>query len=128
MGGCMSFRVPEKFRIRTGPLGSSPDIGNAGAFRIPFRAPGKTRSYDMCVISSCDCGWEHVSVSLPDRCPTWEEMCQVKAIFWDAEDCVVQYHPKASQHINNHDYCLHLWRPVGVPMPTPPGWMVGVKA
>jgi len=23
---------------------------------------------------------------------------------------------------------LHLWRPVGVEMPSPPTWMVGVKA
>ena len=30
----MSFRVPEKFRIRTGPLASTAAIGNAGAFDI----------------------------------------------------------------------------------------------
>lgn len=118
----MSFRVPEKFRIRTGPMGSSPAIGNAGAFDL--RLP---RSQRLFAIASDAAGWEHVSVSRSDRCPTWEEMCQVKAIFWDEEDCVVQYHPRESQHINNHDYCLHLWRPVGVPMLTPPGWMVGVK-
>ena len=30
----MSFRVPEKFRVRTGPLASTAAIGNAGAFDI----------------------------------------------------------------------------------------------
>jgi len=33
-GAAMSFRVPEKFRIRTGPLASTAAIGNAGAFDI----------------------------------------------------------------------------------------------
>lgn len=30
----MSFRVPEKFRVRTGPLASTAATGNAGAFDI----------------------------------------------------------------------------------------------
>ena len=30
-------------------------------------------------------GWEHVSVSLADRCPTWREMAWVKDLFWMPE-------------------------------------------
>ena len=72
-------------------------------------------------------GWEHVSVSRRDRCPTWDEMCLVKALFWDEEDCVIQYHPPRSEYVNNHPNCLHLWRPIGVSLPMPPSIMVGFK-
>lgn len=73
-------------------------------------------------------GWEHVSVSLnKNRCPTWEEMCMVKDLFWDKEDCVIQYHPPKSQYVNNHPNVLHLWRPIGVSIPMPDSIMVGFK-
>jgi hypothetical protein len=64
--------------------------------------------------------WEHVSVSLPTRCPTWDEMCFVKRQFWRDEDCVIQFHPPRSQYVNAHRYCLHLWKPVGIELPLPP--------
>lgn len=54
--------------------------------------------------------WDHVSVSFRDRCPTWEEMCQVKDIFFNDDECVVQYHPPKNEYVNNHPYCLHLWK------------------
>jgi hypothetical protein len=70
--------------------------------------------------------WEHVSVSTSRaRTPTWAEMCQVKDLFWDEEDCVVQYHPPRSDYVNHHPYVLHLWRPIGVTLPRPPSIMVG---
>jgi len=46
-------------------------------------------------------------------------------LFWDAEDVVIQYHPAKSEYVNVHDNCLHLWRPVGVELPTPPRELVG---
>lgn len=57
--------------------------------------------------------WDHVSVSLPDnsRCPTWDEMCFIKNLFFRDDETVVQFHPKKSEYINNHPYTLHLWRP-----------------
>lgn len=119
----MSFHVPESCRIRTGRIGTDAGHGNNGAFVITLR-PGKT---PIRVIASDMLGWEHVSASYPDRCPTWDEMCKVKSIFWDDEDCVMQLHPPRSEWVNNHSYCLHLWRPVGVQIPTPPSIMVGVK-
>lgn len=74
--------------------------------------------------------WDHVSVSLADstrdpRCPTWEEMCWVKGLFWDDEECVIQFHPPKSQYVNVHPYCLHLWKPLGVEIPLPPKGAVG---
>ena len=72
-------------------------------------------------------GWEHVSISLKNRCPNWEEMCLVKSWFWDDEDCVMQLHPPKSEWISNHPYCLHLWRPVNADIPRPPNIAVGIK-
>lgn len=68
--------------------------------------------------------WEHVSVSLEHRCPTWEEMCIVKNLFWDEEETVIQIHPPRSQYVNYHPFCLHLWRYRGI-MPAPPAIAVG---
>jgi hypothetical protein len=78
-------------------------------------------------------GWEHVSVSIgmPGkdalRCPTWEEMCYIKSMFWGEEDCVVQYHPAKSEYVNRHHFVLHLWRPTypSMRLPTPERIMVG---
>lgn len=117
----MAFRVPEKFRLRTGRMGSDESFGNNGAFVVPLR-----RSQEVFIIASQGLGWEHVSVSRRDRCPTWEEMCQVKDIFWEPEDRVVQYHPPHSEYVNNHPNCLHLWRPIGVEMPHPDPFLVGI--
>ena len=79
------------------------------------------------VIWSNGGGWEHVSVSFNHRCPTWEEMCEIKNMFFHPHEVVVQYHPAESEYVNTHPYCLHLWRPLEQDMPTPPAWMVGLK-
>lgn len=119
----MSFHVPEQFRVRKGPFGSDATYGNNGGFFLPTR-PSQT---PLKVIASDGDGWEHVSVSLPMRCPTWDEMCKVKALFWDDEDAVMQLHPPRSTWVNNHQYCLHLWRPMLTPVPLPPTYMVGYR-
>lgn len=69
--------------------------------------------------------WEHVSVSLSRRCPTWEEMCHMKELFWLPEEAVMQLHPPASEYVNRHPYCLHLWRPTDAVIPLPLKIMVG---
>lgn len=117
------MRTPNEFRVRTGPFGSNDSRGCNGAFFIPNRA--KDSNAPLKVICSDGEGWEHVSISLPHRCPTWDEMCKVKALFWDDEDTVMQLHPPRSQWISNHPYCLHLWRPRAAAIPLPPSIMVG---
>jgi len=118
----MSFHVPDKYRIRTGRLASREHFGNNGAFQIPLK-----HGQHVFVIAGDGLGWEHVSVSRKDRPPLWDEMCQVKALFWDDEDCVVQYHPPRSEYVNNHPHCLHLWRPTQAELPMPSSILVGVK-
>ena len=44
------------------------------------------------IVASWGGGWEHVSVSLARRCPTWEEMCMIKDLF-------VEYHPPRSHDV-----------------------------
>lgn len=72
------------------------------------------------VIWSNGGGWDHVSVSYPNRCPTWDEMCMVKDIFFLPEETCVEYHPAKENYVNIHPYCLHIWRPqkAGLPLPT----------
>ena len=116
------FHVPNEYRIRDGRLASNDSAGNNGAFHIPY----PSRSTRLRVIASDGGGWEHVSVSIPGlACPSWPMMAYIKRMFWDAEDVVIQYHPAESQYVNCHPFTLHLWRPIGQSVPTPPAWMVG---
>lgn len=119
----MAFKVPNQHRIISGPLGSPiAGSGNNGAFMFKL---GQVKC--LCVASDGE-GWEHVSITLDrKRCPDWDEMSQIKGMFWDEDDCVVQFHPPKSDYVNNHPFCLHLWRPIGQEIPRPPAWMVGLK-
>ena len=67
------FKQPNEYCIRDGELGSTDAMGNHGAFVIPFE------SCNLRIIGSDGMGWEHVSVSLPHRCPHWREMCFIKS-------------------------------------------------
>lgn len=79
------------------------------------------------VVFSWGGGWDHVSVSFSNRTPTWEEMCEIKRLFFHPEEVCVEYHPMESEYVNMHPYALHIWRPQKGTMPTPPAWMVGAK-
>lgn len=131
----MSFHAPEKYRHIIKEYPKEAQTGNNGLFYIPQKkgAPLKVISSDerdweeavACGEIEGDTPWRHVSVSLPTRCPTWEEMCRVKYLFWDDTDTVIQYHPPKRDYVNMHPYCLHLWQPVGIDIPAPPKIMVG---
>lgn len=78
-------------------------------------------------IMSWGAGWEHCSVSIPTRCPSWEQMCVMKELFWgDDEECM-QLHPSKKDYVNNMPYCLHIWKPINEKIPMPPSIMVGFK-
>lgn len=116
------FKIPEKYRVREGKMASDESFGNNGMFIVSL-----AHSQKVLVLASDGGGWEHVSVSRRDRCPTWDEMCQVKEMFWDDEDCVIQYHPPKSEWVNNHPNCLHLWRRIGMEIPRPHPILVGFR-
>lgn len=104
-----------------------------GAYTVPHY---KIKDYVFQIIASTGLGWEHVSItilshkkknSFVERCPTWEEMCWIKDLFWNDDEVVVQYHPAKSDYINNDPHCLHLWKPIDQCLPTPDSLMVGIK-
>lgn len=113
----------ERRRITDGPMASASSDGAYGAFMF---------DNGMAIVASggdaddkISEGWEHVSVSFADRCPTWEEMCWVKDQFWGPDACVFQFHPPRIKYINKHPFCLHLWRNKLFEPALPPGWMIG---
>lgn len=130
--------MPEEYRLSADQaarlripveLATDESAGRNGMFFIPCG-----REILRCMVSDGsgaeECGlapWEHVSISLASRCPTWAEMCFVKDIFWADDECVVQFHPPKADYVNNHPYCLHLWRPVNTTFPRPPSIMVGLR-
>lgn len=113
---------PEKYRNAGTP-------GGPGRFHIPMRV--RQAKYWLVVIISDDFGWEHASVTVKkfnlkemERTPTWSEMCFVKDLVWTKQQCVLQFHPPESEYVNNHEYCLHLWRSEDGNFETPPKFLV----
>jgi hypothetical protein len=70
-------------------------------------------------------GWEHLSVSFDDETPSWDFMQEMKEMFWEDEEEAFQLHPAKSNYINNHEHCLHVWRPLNQEIPLPPTITVG---
>lgn len=115
----------DRFRL---PLPPTPPGATFGAFQIP-----RGRHATLCIIASdgTESGWDHVSIHARDRggmrCPTWEEMAYVKDLFFDAEECVAQFHPPRSHYVNNHPFVLHMWKRVGSEFELPPSILVGIR-
>lgn len=118
------MKFPEQYRVRR----YSGQGQKHGVFRIPRSV---SRGRDLWVIATDGMGltpWEHVSVSVlknKNATPNWTEMCAVKDLFWDPEECVVQFHPPKSEYVNAHPGCLHLWRRSDLEWETPPKEFVG---
>lgn len=91
-----------------------------GVFRVPVPETGKL----LLVIATSGEGWDHVSVSLPNRCPTWEEMNIVKKTFFRVDEWAYQLHPPDSENRCLHNFCLHMWRSHDQKIPLPDPMMV----
>lgn len=116
------FRITDP-RMLTWTGGYAGD-DTTGAFLIPSKIDRQA----LRVIASSGEGWDHVSVSRQNRCPNWIEMEQIAALFFKDNECAMQLHVPAVDHVNNHPYCLHWWRPIDLEIPRPPSIMVGVKS
>lgn len=102
--------------------------GNAGDDKAGvFDVPSSVDGIRLLVVASSGEGWEHISVSREDRCPTWSEMEFIKRMFFKPDETAMQLHVPADDHISFHPFALHLWRPIGKEIPRPPDWMVGPK-
>ena len=51
-------------------------------------------------------------------------LSNIKSVFFEDDENVMQLHVSSKDHINNHNFCLHLWRPHDVAVPLPPKNMV----
>ena len=131
-----AHRRIEQYRVTSGKAASDSSYGNNGAFMLPvFKAGGEiilSGDPEKChctlgIIVSDGMDWDHVSVSLQDRCPHWAEMCFVKDLFFEPEEPAMQLHPQKSDYVNHHPHCLHLWRPQTKRIPLPESFMVGPK-
>lgn len=65
----------------------------------------------LVVIAASGGGWDHLSISTKNRCPTWEEMELVARLFFREDEVAMQLHVPFRDHINNFPFCLHWWRP-----------------
>jgi hypothetical protein len=110
-------KIPREMEIyrrrhRQGGMGDH----TCGMFVIPARG--------LLIIASAGEGWDHVSVSREDRCPTWDEMQWVRESFLGEDEAVMQLHPPLADHVNQHPNCLQLWKPQAAEIPLPPKWML----
>lgn len=94
----------------------------AGIFEIPLNSEETASVIADNGVSSSD--WEHVSVSTPTRCLTWEEMCKIKELFFNDDGAVIQIHPAKKNYVNVHNFCLHLWKPKNEKLSLPPSYLV----
>jgi hypothetical protein len=127
----MKTNPPNQFResgLNMGYYDSAIEDGMNGIFRISLEGHG--HKVIACCMVSDGSGlegteiepWEHVSVHIEEygkqRIPTWNEMCQIKDLFWKDDEVVVQFHPDKKDYVNCHPHVLHLWRnPKGFPLP-----------
>lgn len=98
----------DKYRITNGKVvefyGSVGD-DKSGAFAINYAGR------ELHVIATAYDGWDHLSVSLPNRTPNWYEMEHVAKLFFKENEMAVQYHVPTEKHVNVMENCLHWWRP-----------------
>lgn len=84
------------------------------------RKNGKEVPKGLRVIASVDPHPEygpllHVSLSFPNRLPTWEDIKQVRAAFYSPNiDCMMVL-PRAEHYVNLHSFVFHIWQ-------CPQGW------
>jgi hypothetical protein len=129
-----SFAHLDEFRVRgENPAFASPAHARYGAFQIPIKGAGGA----MFIAIADDgtggdgvpgTGWEHVSVRVLvdqalrlSRVPTWNEISEVKRLFWKEDEVALQFMVDGSGKANVHSCVLHLWRPCDgkFPMPDP---------
>lgn len=103
-------------------LWGMPPLGNEICGAFVLLSPIDRRQ--LRILASNGDGWDHVSVSLANRCPRWSEMELVKRSFFRPDEAAMQLHVPPTDHISLHPFCLHLWRPHAGTIPLPPKQLV----
>lgn len=109
-----------RWRIRTGQMGSEDCAGWNGAFIVPLEG------HMWQVLISDGMGWRHLSITNAQKSmlPSWNVMCRIKEYFFGDEDWAVQFHPPKGDYVNVHEFVLHLWQPLNENLPVPLNIMV----
>ena len=53
--------------------------------------------------------WLHASFSYPARIPSYDDVYEVRRLFFPSDKTVLQIFPPREEHVNLHPYTLHLW-------------------
>lgn len=109
----------EATRMVVGPKRSTRMDGPNGAFTVTIKGD-RLRVIAHDGVHGHATGWEHVSVSLSNKSPSWEQMEVIRRLFWAETETVVQIHPPLDDYVNIHPYTLHLWRKIGGEHELPP--------
>ena len=57
--------------------------------------------------------WLHVSFSRRNKCPSYADASDVKALFVGRGRKAIMVLPAESEHVNLHPFCLHWYSPLG---------------
>lgn len=81
-------------------------------FKFTINGKEKVRVAAVC---NKDEGWEHVLYGHDEieRLPEWPEMVELKEMFWENNDIVIQVHPRRQDYVNDVPNVLHLWKKTG---------------
>jgi len=123
------LRELNRYRVALPPniaalWGVQPFGGGLAEICGAFVMPSPIDNRQLRILASNGDGWDHVSVSLVNRCPRWSEMEHVKRAFFRDDEIAMQLHVPPRDHISLHPFCLHLWRPHEGAIPLPPPAMV----
>ena len=124
------------FRIAHPFTGYAKQGDTVGCFHIPhmdrFQRVQFKGHYIVIANDGAETGWDHVSIHVRKTrngkremsTPTWADMSHMKDLFFGPEETVFQFHPPKTEHINVHEHCLHLWKPLNNTIPLPPSHFV----
>ena len=71
----------------------------------------QSRQFGECyIIVSIDDGKWHLSISHPNRYPTWDEIKKARYKFMPKDITAAMFLPPEKEYINVHPNCFHLWQ------------------
>lgn len=117
----MKSKLPKnlvKYRVNLPDYEQVADDSIQGAFVIPYA------NAELRIVSSNGAGWDHVSVSVAGRCPTWDEMHWIRKLFFEPNETVIQIDPPEHDYVSFHRHTLHMWRNQRQVIDLPPKWMI----
>jgi hypothetical protein len=77
------------------------------------------------VIVTKEYGKWHISVSRPDRLPSWDEIRDIRYAIAPDNVTMAMILPSKGSYVNVHPNCLHLWEMVPSDFEIPPGIVDG---